>query len=419
MNTNVIGQIGRRPKAQQFSGYRWVVLVITLAVFGLSLMDRLNWAVVIPQAVPVLGWSMTQAGAMMSAFYIGYIATQIPGGALADRFGPKAILTASAFLMGLFTMGTTLAESFPGMLAFRFLAGLAAGPVFACAIKYQAGWFPSRERATAMGLFMLGPSLGTLLANSIIPAVTAQGEWSRAFLVSGGATLIVGLFVALATSDAPAGAPVTAGRGDPERPQVAEAGSRPFHALSFVTSCVAGFLLVGGAVGILTWTIAYLRSLGLEPGLAGAMMSVYGLSGMVGTFSAGLVSDLVAGGRRKAMTVGCLIAAAAMAAILGLNRTVSFFWPIVVAGGLVSVMATPPLHTYVSELSAPTGRLGTMMGIYNAAGQLGPVFFPVLLGWMLDTTGDYKAVYLTLAAALLLAALLMGTVKEVKPRSHH
>ncbi|MGB9846504.1 MAG: MFS transporter, partial [Desulfotomaculales bacterium] len=83
--------------------YRWIILILTVGCFLFTFITRFAWPPLIPVVVPVLGMGMAQAGAFMSAFYFGYIITQIPAGVLADRFGVRVILAASLVIEGIAT----------------------------------------------------------------------------------------------------------------------------------------------------------------------------------------------------------------------------------------------------------------------------------------------------------------------------
>jgi MFS family permease len=56
--------------------------------------DRSNIAVAIVYMAKEFGWSSTTQGLVLSSFFVGYLTTQVLGGALADKFGGKWVLGA-------------------------------------------------------------------------------------------------------------------------------------------------------------------------------------------------------------------------------------------------------------------------------------------------------------------------------------
>lgn len=72
-------------------------------------------------------WSETTQGAILSAFYYGYIITHVPGGVLSQRFGGKQTFGLGIFSTAVFTILTpVVAESSGacGIVILRFLMGL-------------------------------------------------------------------------------------------------------------------------------------------------------------------------------------------------------------------------------------------------------------------------------------------------------
>ena len=70
---------------------------ITLA-FSFTFLSRYIWSPLMADVSGEFGINATQAGLYMSAFFAGYLVTQIPGGIMADRYQPKYILIAWAAL---------------------------------------------------------------------------------------------------------------------------------------------------------------------------------------------------------------------------------------------------------------------------------------------------------------------------------
>ena len=89
--------------AKESSGFRWFMLFILLASFTVTFMTRFIWSPLIPTMSKEFGLSATEAGAYMSAFYTGYLITQIPGCMLADRFGVKFVMSISLLIGGVAT----------------------------------------------------------------------------------------------------------------------------------------------------------------------------------------------------------------------------------------------------------------------------------------------------------------------------
>ena len=82
------------------------------------------------------GLNDVQFGWVLSAFALGYALCQTPAGALADRAGPRVVLSGIVTLWSIFTALTGLAWNYASLLVCRLLFG--AG---------EAGAFPACARA--------------------------------------------------------------------------------------------------------------------------------------------------------------------------------------------------------------------------------------------------------------------------------
>ena len=58
---------------------RWLLLLLMLAAFAVTFMTRFVWSPLNTTVTEELGLSNVAAGSFMSAFFIGYVITQIPG----------------------------------------------------------------------------------------------------------------------------------------------------------------------------------------------------------------------------------------------------------------------------------------------------------------------------------------------------
>ena len=64
-----------------------------------------------------------------------------------------------------------LATGFVMLAASRFLLGLGEGGGFPAATRAVAEWFPTQERATAMGIINAGTAVGAMMAPPLIAVV--------------------------------------------------------------------------------------------------------------------------------------------------------------------------------------------------------------------------------------------------------
>ncbi len=390
---------------------RWRRHGLVLAVFVAVFLGRFAWPPMQSEAMADLDITNAQAGLFMNAFYFGYLATQLPGGLLADRFGAKLVLAASLFISGAATlMLYTIAG--PGEGCFwRALAGLGGGAVYAAALKATVVSFPRREMGRACGLLMMAPTLGTLIPNLLAPRLSlALGGWRPAFLVLGG--LLLGLWVLFLIRFPSRKVPVESGGA-------AVGGESPWTGLRLVLTdrrlrllCLAGFGLLWSFIGFVSWSNQYMiRELGFSKLAAGQIMGAFGVAGLAATALAGVLGDRLSAKAGPWRSPEMLLAAFFGLELLGLAlfpfcagaAGLALATGLVGAGvGACSALIAMLTSAYAGPRWAATagGATGT---VFQSAGLLAPF----ILGLTVDVRGDYLLVWPLLIAgpAAALAAL--------------
>ena len=372
--------------------------------FLCSFVDRLSWPPVIPLAARELELTAAQAGGFMSAFFLGYLITQLPGGMLADRLGTRKVLLASLLFMGIFTLSLAWVPGFRTGILLRFFAGIGSGAVLAASVKGVYDYFEPSRRATAMGWFMASGPLGLLLANLAAPQIAAAFGWRASFLAAGSLTL-VSLGVAWLLLPASEN-----GRADGNGSKETGLGGLLANRDLMLTA-TAGFFAMWGTWGTLTWANAYMhQGLGLSLPQSGKIMAMFGLGALAGQPAAGWLSDCFPRQRRQAAML-ILVFFGLMLLWFGYNRDSTLLPVIAPLLGAGAFIFGPVLNTFISELVAPA-KVGTAIGFCNGIWQLGSLVSPLAAGMLLDRTGSYIWAFAMLAAGPLLAVLFLAMVRR-------
>ncbi len=85
------------------SHVRWFLVCWLFVLSAVSYLDRVNISVAGRSIAGEYGLSNVQLGYVFSAMLVGYALFQTVGGRLADRFGPRRVLTAGVVWWGIFT----------------------------------------------------------------------------------------------------------------------------------------------------------------------------------------------------------------------------------------------------------------------------------------------------------------------------
>jgi MFS transporter, ACS family, glucarate transporter len=171
---------------------RWRVVFLLAATAGLTYIDRLNLGIVAKYVQEEFMFDTETMGWILGAFSLGYAIFHIPGGWLADRFGPRKILAGAILWFSVFAGLTTLAPKLPvvgwfgAAWAFAMVRfGLGTGEAAALPVgnKVMAYWLGPKERAFGTSLFLAGVGAGGVAAPIVITWLTKSWGWRWPFLV--------------------------------------------------------------------------------------------------------------------------------------------------------------------------------------------------------------------------------------------
>jgi len=384
------------------------VLIILWAAFLLSFVDRLSWAPIMPMASKDLGLNAKQAGSYMTAFYFGYVLTQLPGGLMTDRFGYRKVLLGSFLVMGAFTalMGTV--NSYETGLIFRVLAGLGSGAIFSACIRGIFDWFPSKGRATAVGFFMTASSLGVSVVNLLVPTVAGSYGWHASFFVSGALPIFALVFAWFMLKE----------RSDAKERAKAQATASFWIDIkvllknrNLMITSFAGFCAMWATWGTATWANTYMnKAMNLSLVQAGYMMTLYGLAALLCKPIAGVLADIF-GNKKKILMFWMLIFFGPLLILFSMNSSLSLLYIIAPLLGIAAFVYSPVMNTFIGEL-VELRLVGSATGLVNTIWQLGSLLSPLVVGMVLDATQNYLYAFTALAAGPVVAAFAILMVRE-------
>jgi ACS family glucarate transporter-like MFS transporter len=179
------------------SRVRWFLVFGLFILSAVAYLDRVNISIAGSSIAAEYHLSHIQLGWIFSAFLVGYALFQTPGGWLADRLGPRRVLTAGVLWWGIFTALTTLVPTkiaFAVLLfaAVRFLLGAGEAIIYPASNQFVSRWIPSAERGIANGLIFAGVGVGAGVTPILITHVMVRYGWRWSFWMSAIIGLVAG-----------------------------------------------------------------------------------------------------------------------------------------------------------------------------------------------------------------------------------
>lgn len=380
--------------------------------------------------------SQVEMGRVFTAFLFGYALCQVPGGALADRFGARRVLPAAAWAWVALTAlqaatgwgpwAGTGAGVLVGFVALRFLTGVSAAPTYPSAAQGVSRWVPAAFQGRATGIVIGSVGLGSAIAPPLVSNVMVHWGWRAAMLVSAVPALAIALmwrrFPEPSRDLASAGSGLAPARREISGSQN-RTTSKPSSSLrspTFVLLTLSYSLQ--GYVGYIfvSWFYLYLvqeRHFGL---LAGAWMSsLPWVLSIVSIPLGGFIADKLAVGRlgrtwgpRAVAMVG--MAGSGILISIGAHTGSAVMAAITLAMATALVLCVEgPFWSTVTRMQG--GRSGAAGGIMNTGCNIGGLISPALTPMIAASIGWEAALHVAAALAVLAAILWLGIGPETDP----
>ena len=233
------------------------------------------FAPVLTQIGGEFGITTGTAGLVVAAYGAPGILVAVLTGPYSDRFGRKRFLVAGSLIMGVFTVLSAFATSFPVLVATRMIAGIGSSVIWPNVTATVGDNVPYRERGTAMstviGLNTMASVIGIPLAG-----IVAEGtSWRVSVAIVG--VLSIAAAGLIFWKLRPAQTPLNSAR-------VREL----YH--SIVTNRSALGAIASSLLGALYWftwatyiVVFFEESFGLSQGLASTFALTQGLGVLVGS----------------------------------------------------------------------------------------------------------------------------------------
>ena len=368
----------------------WLVWGLGALLYLMGFFQRVAPAVMTDELMGAFRINAAGLGSLSALYFYSYVAMQVPTGILADRWGPRRLLTAGALVAGTGTALFALASTIFWAGAGRLLIGGSVAVAFVGLLKVAGSWFPTRLFAMVSGLALFSGIVGAVFAGPPLRLLMGWYGWRTIIAGSAVITLFIAAGIWIIVRDTPnekgyADFPRTGGTKAPV-PQTGIIGGirEVFRYPNTWLLCI----IPGGLVGcVLTfsglWGVPYLathHSLSITgaSALATALMVAWAIGGPV----FGWLSDRL-GHRKPLYLAGGAVSLAAWSGVLFLNDLPLYLLTglLVVAGFSTGCMI---ISFAFAKESVPAHLAGTVSGIVNMGVMTGPMVLQPAVGWVLD-----------------------------------
>jgi len=377
-----------------------------------------------------LGFDDRVLGLGIGIFFLSYVALQIPGAVLAERWSARGVICVTMIVSGLLTALTAVVHTPAQLYLARFLLGAAEAGFFPAVIVYLSHWFIQEDRAKATSNFMAAIPISLVIGSPVAGWILGHNwlmieGWRWLFFLEGIPAILLGVVAFFFLTDWPNQArwlPTGQRQWISETLEQEKPPSRQSITIGQALRSRIVLLLAGAAflqyfVGysVIFWLPTILKN---QSGFSDAQVGVFGAV----PYAVALFAMLFNGWhsdkgreRRWHAAFPLFIGAAGFLCFISLPgsnvMTVSLLSLICVPMAFLPVFWAIP--TEILSDSKAAVAVGTINALASLAGFAGPYAF----GYLRAETGSFVAGFAVLMCCALATGILILFTPAARPRT--
>ena len=344
----------------------------------------------------------TRAGFVISAFGIVYGASQLPAGWLADRFGPRALITAGICGVAMTGILVGLSQNYAMLIISLVLMGILGGGYHPASTTIISVAIEAKSRGRALGFHMVGGSVSYFLAPLIAAGIAVAWGWRGPFIGLAIPSIAFGILLHMLL-----GRRMPTKKAKPKAPSsYVETPSSPGHRRRLVTILILSTFVQAVLISTVSFIPLFLvDNFGTGKEIAAASMSLIYAMGLWAGPLGGYLSDRLG---RVPMIVAMGFLAGPIIYLLNLMPYGLGTSVLLIIIGITMYVTTTVSQAYIVDQVSERHR-STLLGIYFFATMEGAGVLPPAIGYLIDQFGFYPS-FTIIGATLLTVALTSSLV---------
>lgn len=405
----------RPPNTPRFF-YGFIVAAASFFVMFSSYGARFSYGIFFKPMGHELQFSAAITSAAYSiSFLIEGIFSLISGG-LADRFGPRIVLSISSLLVGAgYCLMPLVQNQWQLFLFYGVIVGVGMGAMFVPLVSMTARWFNAR-RNLMTGLVSSGAGVGILIIPSSAALLISNYGWRSSFAIVGGVVLIIVFAAAQFMKRDPAkiGTVAYGEIGIPVADSLVPTEEFDFKkAVRIPQFWVVFGMVFWFGVFIMTYNVHIVPDAiqsGMNPNTAARIMATSGALLIVGRIVLGSAADKI--GNKRIFILCFALSACAFLFIVSMHTHWAFFILAAFIGfsqGGIGTSQSPLIASLFGLRSH-----GLILGFIGFGFTIGAALGPLLAGLVFDWTGHYRIALIICAVASMSAFIFASLIRPIK-----
>lgn len=153
------------------------IMPLLVVLYIIAFIDRANVGFAALDMNADLNINAWQFGLAAGLFSVGYFLFEVPSNLLMRKVGARRWIARILVSWGVVAVVTGFIQDWVQLATLRFILGIAEAGFFPCVILYLTYWFPQRERARVVALFMIALPIATLIASPLSGLIMDNISW--------------------------------------------------------------------------------------------------------------------------------------------------------------------------------------------------------------------------------------------------
>lgn len=380
---------------------RWFFAIAFFIIGIIAYMDRSNISIIAGPMMEDLNMNKTQFGLLASFFSLGYALMQVPSGVLAEKFGPKKMLTIALLWWSAFTILTGIIKNHGLLYLVRFLFGVGEAPMYPSNAVFNSYWFNKNEKGRASSALLAGSYFGPVIAPIVTIAIMNAFGWQAVFYIFGLVGIVIAILWAIIAKDLPEQHKMVneaEQRYIMETRDVVETDKTTapwkvfFSRFSFYAIAAQYFVVQFVITLFLIWLPTYIHETHhVEFNKMGFIAGAPWLAMFILIMLGGTISDkILSSGKSKFMARGVIAISGFIVFCISLyfalstdSLAMNIFWLSLCLGGVGLSMGM----SWATATDLGRNFAGTVSGWMNLWGNIGALLSPLLAGFLADRIG--------------------------------
>ncbi len=427
LRLNIPGRLERLP----MTGYQRRIFAVIATAWLADQVDVALLAFLLGTLTADFGLTPVQAGFLASMTFLGQLVGNIGAGTSSDLFGRRKTFQVTMIIWGVASLLAACSWSLVSLMVFRFLIGVGVGGEAPVAQAMVSEFVPAKVRgkyiAFMEGFWAIGFVLSGVISYTVLPIL----GWRWVFVIVG----LLSAVVFIVRRNVPESPRWLADRGRFDEAERVMRGmeaevvlrtgqplaeplplrldtARQQHPLRTlfdgayrqrtVMACLFWFFALLGNFGLTSWIGVLLRAHGFSIISSVGFLTLITTGGIPGFFAAAYLLEKIG---RKPTTALFLVMSAVSAFVYGNanDQNVLFVTGFTMQFFMFGMWSC--LYAYTPELF-PTSARSTGAGVASAAGRIGAIIGPIVVGYVVADIGQ-TAVFALGALSFGIAALVI------------